>query len=249
MDLDRYVPQPLDFATVFNLRDLGGHTTTDGHRVRPGVLYRADGLFRLAGPDLERFAALNIRSVLDLRRPDELATDGRVPELPGLLYRNINLQAALWSTMEVAPPDMPEYLAARYAEMADEALATGAMAAALGFLVSSPGPTVFHCLAGKDRTGVIAALVLSMLDVPDEAIADDYAASQLAEERHLAWIAEARPGLPRLTPDRNAAPAEAMLTFLSGLRSRYGSVAGYVERTGLDGTFRDELHARLLGDG
>lgn len=246
MDIDRYVPQPLDFSTVFNLRDLGGHAGADGRRLRRGVLYRADGLFRLAGDDLDRFAALNIRSVLDLRRPDELATDGRIPELPGLVYRNINLQATLWSTLEVAPADMPEYLAARYAEMADEALESGTMAAALRFLISSPGPTVFHCLAGKDRTGVIAALVLAMLDVPDEAIANDYAVSQRADERHLAWLAEARPDLPAISPYRNAAPAEAMLRFLTGLRDRYGSVPGYVERLGLDGGFRDELRARLL---
>lgn len=245
MGLDRYVPRPLDFSTVFNL---GGHATADGRRVRPGVLYRADGLFRLAGDDLGRFAALKIRSVLDLRRPDELASDGRVPELPGLLYRNVNLQRDGWTSVAVEQADMPAFLAERYAEMADEALESGAMAAALGFLVSSPGPTVFHCLAGKDRTGVMAALVLSLLGVPDEAVADDYAASRQADNRHLAWLAETRPDLPMPAPDRDASPPEAMLAFLAGLRERYGSVAGYVERTGLDGTFRDGLRARLLGD-
>ena len=249
MDLDRYVPRTLDFSTVFNLRDLGGHATTDGHRVRTGVLYRADALFRLAGADLERFAALNIRGVLDLRRPDELASDGRVPELPGMLYHNVNLQQNNWTSAVVSADQMAGYLADRYTEMADEALASGAMAAALSFLVSSPGPTIFHCMAGKDRTGVVAALTLVLLGVPDETVAADYAASQWSEGRYLAWRAAARPDLPDLPAPGNSCPPEAILTFLDRLRAQYGSVAGYVERTGLDGEFRDELRGRLLGDG
>ena len=246
MDLDRYLPVRFDFDTVFNLRDLGGYAAADGRTVRPGVLFRADGLFRLSGEDVARFGELGVRAVLDLRRPDELAADGRCPDLPGLLYRNVNLQRAQWTSAQVSGEQMAGYLADRYTEMAAEGLESGAMGEALRFVATEPGPTVFHCLAGKDRTGVIAALVLSLLGVPDEAVAADYAASQYSEERYLAWKALTRPDLPAPVSAGYACPAGAMLAFLSRLRAEHGSAVAYTERAGLTGEHRAALRDRLL---
>jgi len=246
MDLDRCLPVRFDFDTVFNLRDLGGYATGDGRTVRSGVLFRADGLFRLAGEDVARFAELGVRAVLDLRRPDELVSDGRIPDLPDLVYRNVSLQQAPWTSMLVRPEDMPGYLADRYTEMADEALESGAMGEALRFLVTEPGPTVFHCMAGKDRTGVIAAVVLSLMGVADEVIAADYAASAYSEEKYLAWRALVRPDQPRPGSPRNPCPAEAMQTFLTRLRGTHGSVVAYAEQAGLTPVLRTALRDRLL---
>jgi protein-tyrosine phosphatase len=147
---------------------------------------------------------------------------------------------------------MAGYLAERYAEIADEGAAgTSPMGTVLRLIADeSAAPTVFHCVAGKDRTGVVAALVLALLGVSDETIAEDYAASQAAEDRYFAWRAANRPDLPpSASAGGNAAPRDAILTFLSGLRSRYGSVIDYVERAGLDRVHRAALRDRLLCPG
>ncbi|MEV0838854.1 tyrosine-protein phosphatase [Actinocatenispora sera] len=243
MDRDRYVP----FTTVFNFRDLGGYPAADGRRVRTGVLYRSDGLHRLVEADLGRFAALDVRRVVDLRRADEVANYGRIPESPGLDYHNVCLQTLAWTAAEVAPGELAGYLAQRYAEIADEAVG-GAMARVLRLIAEdTAGGTVFHCMAGKDRTGVVAAVVLSLLGVDDDTIAGDYAASRFSEQRYLAWRASVAPDSPRYMPSSgDPAPAETMLTFLAGLRSRYGSIAGYVDAAGFGPADRELLRARLL---
>src|ERR1044071_6002471 len=71
---DRFavVPEFVDFSRVFNFRDLGGYETTDGRAVRPGLLFRADNLGGLKEEDRERFAALGIRTIVDLRQPREI---------------------------------------------------------------------------------------------------------------------------------------------------------------------------------
>ncbi|GAA4215990.1 tyrosine-protein phosphatase [Actinocatenispora rupis] len=236
------------FSAVFNFRDLGGYEAADGRSVRSGLVYRADGLHRLTGADVDRFAGLRVRRVIDLRRADEVGTYGRVPEVPGLTYHNVCLQTTAWTATDVRPGAMAEYLAARYGEIADEAVG-GAMGTVLRLIADdTPGGTVFHCMAGKDRTGVVAAVLLALLDVPDETIAADYALSQAAEEQYFAWRASQRPDAPAPTGTGDAAPAEAILTFLAGLRTRYGSVAGYAERAGADRAVRAALRARLLVD-
>src|SRR2546423_1121693 len=88
--VERCVP----FSTVFNFRDLGGYHTVDSRTVRWGRMYRSDGLFRLAAGDLDSFARLGIRSVLDLRRPDELAADGRIAESLDLAYHHVNFHGS-----------------------------------------------------------------------------------------------------------------------------------------------------------
>src|SRR6266540_367612 len=80
MTVERAVP----FSTVFNFRDLGGYPAADGRRVRWARVYCSDGLWRLSADDFAEFASLGVRTVLDLRRPDELAADGRVAESLGL---------------------------------------------------------------------------------------------------------------------------------------------------------------------
>ncbi|BCJ36619.1 protein-tyrosine-phosphatase [Actinocatenispora thailandica] len=243
MDRDRYVP----FTTVFNFRDLGGYPTDEGRRVRSGVLYRSDGLHRLAETDFGRFAALGVRRVVDLRRTDEVANYGRVPDSPGLDYHNVCLQTQAWTAAEVAPGELAGYLTARYAEIADEAVG-GAMARVLRLIAEdTAGGTVFHCMAGKDRTGVVAAVVLSLLGVGDDTVADDYAASRFSEQRYLAWRATVAPDAPKYLPSTSdPAPAETMLAFLADLRSRYGSVTGYLDAAGFGPADRALLRTRLL---
>src|SRR5437763_15600649 len=76
----------MTFSTVFNFRDLGGLQNMDGRSVHYGRLYRSDSLHRLTEEAAQQLGALGVRTVLDLRRPTEIARDGRIPELPGMAY-------------------------------------------------------------------------------------------------------------------------------------------------------------------
>src|SRR5262245_25962247 len=107
MEQDRWVP----FATVFNFRDLGGYLTADGRAVRSGRLYRSDGLYRLAPDERDRFGALAVRTVVDLRRADELAAAGRLADTPGLTYHHVSLQTSAWTSAAVDASGMERYLA------------------------------------------------------------------------------------------------------------------------------------------
>jgi protein tyrosine/serine phosphatase len=247
------VQRIVEFSTVFNFRDLGGYPTTDGRAVRWGQLYRSDGLWRLSEDDVEGFAALGIRTVLDLRRPDELEVDGRVAASFGLDYHNVNFHADMWPDHELGPDEMPRYLADRYAEMADGGL-TGANAVgtALRLLTrDAAAPLVFHCAAGKDRTGVLAALTLSMLGVADDHIADDYALSAESERRYHEWR-RAVSGVEAVEAGHapawvlNPCPRQAMQLFLVELRERHGSIETYLARAGVTEADAEALRARLL---
>jgi len=236
------------FSTVFNFRDLGGYPAAGGRSVRWGRAYRSDGLWRLSEDDFEAFASIGVRTVLDLRRPDELAADGRVAESLGLDYHHVNFHADQWPPHDLGPEAMPRYLADRYAEMA---AGTAAVAASLHVLADAGrAPLVFHCAAGKDRTGVLAGLTLALLGVDDEVIADDYALTEESERRFHAW----RRSLPDAPVEdghlaawmQNPCPREAMLLFLKELRETYGSVQDYARAAGVPDTDLAALRAHLL---
>ena len=112
---------------------------------------------------------------------------------------------------------------------------------------------MFHCAAGKDRTGVVAAIVLDVLGVRDDDIATDYSLEPARDGPLPAWILETYPEAADAMSDQPqaflAAPAEAMHLFLAGLRERHGSVDDYVASLGVGRRARrgtgEPAHARL----
>ncbi|HEX5742028.1 MAG TPA: tyrosine-protein phosphatase [Pilimelia sp.] len=242
-------PRRLAFTRLFNFRDLGGYRTRDGRLTRWRRLFRSDSLHRLTADDDGAFAALGVRTVIDLRRPDEVTRDGRVPEHHRFVYHHIEPAHAPWES--VAAPDAddehPRWLADRYLDLAHDGRAGIARALAV---VADPtnAPVTVHCVAGKDRTGVLCAVTLALLDVPDEAVALDYALSAEATTDYRRWAAETGAALPDLPSAYFASPAEAMRLFLADLRRRYGSPAGYARQAGLGGAEIASLRAHLLGD-
>ncbi|TDC78947.1 tyrosine-protein phosphatase [Micromonospora sp. KC606] len=228
---------------MFNCRDVGGYPARDGRAVRWGRLYRSDTPHRLDGADLAAFAALGVRTVVDLRRPTEVERDGRVPHLDGMVYRHIHPEHVDWAENPYRPGnDLARYLAERYAGLADTGAAGLAEAVSL-IADAANAPVLVHCVAGKDRTGVVCALTLAALGVADADIAADYALSAEALDRFQTWYATVggRLGQPPLTT-----PAQAMTLFLTGLRQRYGSVEDYLRQAGLTGAQLVALRAHLL---
>lgn len=226
--MDRHIP----FASLANFRDLGGCRTADGHQVRPALLYRSDSLGKLTPgtPDWDRYLSLGIRTVIDLRYPWEIATWGRIPAHDSFTYHNLSIehrpynQAALGPEVEIGP-----YLAQRYMEVAEDGEKEIAQVLTLiAEAATTATPLAFHCASGKDRTGLIAALVLTLLDVPRQTVTEDFALTELAAPALLAdWRARNDGNSPNW-PGFGRAPAEVMDLFLNSLTDRYGSVDTYV---------------------
>ncbi|MBX6750467.1 MAG: tyrosine-protein phosphatase [Micromonosporaceae bacterium] len=232
---DRAIP----FSRVFNFRDLGGYPTIDGRTVAWRRLFRSDDLSRLTGDDAERFAGLGIRTVVDLRRPTEVAELGRVPSFAGVDYRHIHLVHQLWPPAEhTGPDDRVAFLIDRYREMAIEAR-EGIGEALRVIAEADAAPLVVHCIAGKDRTGIVAALTLYLLGVDEDAIIHDYTLSEPADASIRALLGKEPSRFP-------AAPAAVMHGFLSWLREHHGSVEAYVKSIGVTDDHITAMRAHLL---
>jgi protein-tyrosine phosphatase len=235
------------FANVHNFRDLGGYVTGDGRTVRWHRLYRADDLSRIVGDDQDRFCALGIRTVVDLRRPHEIEQIGRIPEIDGCSYHHVHLQHPQWPGVTFADtPARAAFVTERYLEMSEQA--AGGIAEALRIIADEANaPVVIHCIAGKDRTGVVSALTLSLLGVPDDDIAADYELSEAAEEANWRWLSggDADRQARRWT-DITVSPRQGMLDFLTELRRRHSSVEGYVASIGVTDKHLESMRSHLL---
>jgi hypothetical protein len=152
-------------------------------------------------------------------------------------YQHLPLLDHVWEReLPGAELDAVEYLAGRYLEMLDQG--AEAIVTALTTMADAERlPLVFHCSAGKDRTGVLAAIVLSVLGVSDDDIAADYALSRAAMRELTEWVRSERPeSFERMTAQPPAfldAPPLAMRRFLALARSRHGSLTDYVYGAGL----------------
>jgi protein tyrosine/serine phosphatase len=138
-------------------------------------------------------------------------------------------------------------LADRYFLLAE--FAKERVAAALGALAASDAPAVYHCAAGKDRTGVLSAVILGVLGVPDDTIVADYilsAESLEAIQQRLLQSEGYQSVLAALPPDTMHAEAETMIQLLGKIRSKYGSMRQYAEAAGVAFGTLSRLEERLL---
>jgi protein tyrosine/serine phosphatase len=237
----------VECANAFNVRDLGGYRTDDGRTVRWRRIFRADGLHRTRASD-GAIAELGWRTVIDLRTPAEAELG--MYEDDSVVVLHLPVLDETWDARELGVvDDQVAFLVERYLEMLDrggDALATAIAALATPERL----PAVFHCSAGKDRTGVLASLVLSVLGVPDEHIAADYHLSALAMDQLVTWLVEHRPELVDSMAQQPrhflACPPEAMLTFLDRLRSRFGSSESYLRGVGVERGTLTSLRELLL---
>jgi protein-tyrosine phosphatase len=226
----------LVFEGCFNFRDLGGYPTVDGRRTRWRRLFRADGLGRLTESDFAALASLGIVTVIDLRTILEADTQGRFPtDRDGVAYHPLPLTDTLPGEEETPDWDSASFVSERYLSMLAEGTAT--VTSALGLLADPLNqPAVFHCSVGKDRTGVLAALVLGFLGVPDEIIVDDYALSYASMLEILAHLLERYPDaaeiVERYRPVILSAEPASMAGFVAGVRAIYGSFEALVDTLG-----------------
>ncbi|QMU78803.1 tyrosine-protein phosphatase [Streptacidiphilus sp. PB12-B1b] len=234
------------FDRLHNFRDLGGYRTRDGRTLRWGRLYRSDSLGKLQGADWDRFLALGVRTVIDLRHPWEIEARGRVPEADGLTYLNLSIEHRPYDQSVIdSGVDPWRYLADRYAEVALDGAKE--IRQALEAIASDSAPLVFHCASGKDRTGLLAALVLGLLDVPDQDIIADFALTERATARLIADWQATHPTRTATWPGFDRAPADVMTHVLADLTTTYGSLHAYAtHHLAADPTLVPRLRTHLL---
>ena len=242
-------------ASVDNFRDVAGaapYPTVDGRQMRRGVFYRANVL-SFDAADQSVIDRLGIASVYDLRTPAEVARNA--DSLPaGATVRTLNV---LGAPDFVAPALDSAAAAVAFMEAQARGYVTGAaQRAAYGSLLTSlaegPGPQVFHSSAGKDRAGWIAALLLSIANVPLDVITQDYLLSNV----YLALSIKAQSNTLRAQAGDAVAAARAPLlsvqeSYLQAgfdqVQASYGTMASYLTRgLGVSQTTIDTLHNRLV---
>ncbi|MFD5179407.1 tyrosine-protein phosphatase [Nocardia sp. NPDC058379] len=234
----------LEIGTTYNLRDVGGYTVDGGGTTRWGRLFRSD-LPRLVPSEAEALRVLRLRTVLDLRDDDEYIT--RPSSFGGVEVQLVRRPLGLRALIDGLPVDDADPLGTLFCTAAQQ---LGRQIAAAIAELGRPGalPTLVHCAAGKDRTGIIIALTLGSIGVPDEQIAADFALSSTyltseffaAEARTTAGPREVyRPAL------RGSEPA-SILRLLDEVRNQDGTVRDYLLRHGATTTELDALRAALI---
>lgn len=230
----------LRFQGCFNFRDVGGYPAADGQRVRWRKLFRSDALENLSPLDRARIAELGLTTAIDLRAPAEMGERGSVSS------DGIAANACLTLSMnDMLPPREPlaglmeaAFVASRYHDMLRQGKET--MCEVLAILTDpSLYPVAIFCGDGRDRVGIVTAIVLGLLGVPDEVIVTEYMISREAMIRRWDRLSQEYPGVAddarRYGAATTAVMPEAMAGFLAVLRAEYGSFAGYADEIDMRG--------------
>lgn len=237
----------IDLEGCYNFRDLGGYPTADGRRLRWRRLFRSDGLQNLTLADVARLRdEIGLAHVVDLRSSKELRIEGRgALEREPMRFHHLPLFDGGFGGGQsaAAVPDLAEL----YFIMAE--FAREPVARVISTLARASGPAVFHCAAGKDRTGLISAVLLGLLGVPDEVVVADYAVTREGLEGFVEKLlgSESYQDVLELLPaDTLHSEPATMSTFLERIRERYGSMRGYVAAIGVEEADVARIGERLL---
>ena len=240
----------IELEGCFNCRDLGGYRTAEGRHFRTGLVFRSDGLQLLTPADLTKLRdEIGLASVIDLRSTLEVDESGL-----GLIVEQTTLyplplfpETGAHRSQALENFEMPSDMGELYYLML--VAAQKPIVEVVRLLADLDTPAVFHCAAGKDRTGVISALLLSLLGIPDETIILDYAFSRQNIDRINARLDSSGTyqklmhNLPEGAYDADPA---CMERFLARMRETYGSAEGWAETSGIDAATRARLADRLL---
>ena len=248
--INDYAERHYPFEGCFNFRDIGGYLNQDGQRVKKGLYFRTGRQDRMTHKDLLKLSELKISTQIDLRKPDEVLDQGRGPlEAMGAKYINIAV--------------IPEGGSDQLSRLVGDTGISGERY--LGYLGFGPTswlrlfgiladesnlPVVLHCTAGKDRTGVSTAFLLSILGVSRDLIEEDYLLTNLDTERQADYI-ERTVGYPD-GYDREkminiaGVPKDAMKDFLDGVETKWGSAMEYLEKIGITENQMEKIRHNFL---
>ena len=245
-----------------NFRDIAGWTTADGRRLKPRRIFRSGELSQLTAADLDILRRLGVAFVADLRSQKECELHrSRWPaDLKSELYEaditmDIRLDGQPIIDMikeDRAPGSVARTVSKSFPVIAD--LCGPALKMIVDRLADGVEPVVFHCTNGRDRTGVISAMLLYLLGAPREAIVTDFMTTneRIDVERVIANTIDtfrralgmelARESIEMVTLVR----AEYIDAMFDGFAARYGSAEGYLANFGISTALRDSLREKLL---
>lgn len=253
------VPPTPRLTSVNNFRDVAGaddptaYRTARGQKLRRGVVYRSCALGTPSALDRATLDSLGILTVVDLRTPDEITKNPDTPPT-GASDTNINVngtQSVAYPTLET-PEQAIAYMQSSYATFVSDGGIRSRLAEVLRGLVDTPGRHLYHCSGGKDRTGWVTTILLSIVGVPQSVINQDYlltnvyaqATIQSAYQQTLAALGEdaANIAYPIMVADLRYLDAA-----LNEVAARFGSMARYIsDGLGLNAATQSRLRALLL---
>lgn len=250
----------LPFSGVKNFRDLGGYQTVDGRTIRWRVLYRSDSLHKLTATDLKKLAGLSLDRIIDFRAEHELAKEpDRLPinTGPRAVYVPIlDSSTEIWrdSREQFVKDNLQNIDPAKYMIRTNIELATRFTTQMQKFIselmLTNGHPVLFHCAAGKDRTGFAAAILLRMLGVPQDVVMEDY----LLSNRYYLASYKRELVLLQLMKGKNFAAVvkgflEVRPAYLSAafeaIDNQHGSFENYI-RVGLGLIEKDIEHLKMF---
>jgi protein-tyrosine phosphatase len=248
----------IEFESIFNFRDLGGYNGKDGRKVAWRRLFRSGELHHMSGSDATIFAdEIKIKSVIDLR-DSESGENLETGEVKNLAVQHYSVPLIVISGGNKEYDDEKETRIFKdftnCGEIYRYRLNTSGfgqqIVQVLDIIADSDNlPLVFHCSAGKDRSGLIAAMVLGILGVDDRDIIEDYTQTGLHMEKIIdRWKNETvfTEVLSNLEPYQLEAVPESMETILSGINRDHGSIRQYLLANGAEESLFDRLEEALL---
>lgn len=261
-------PNWIEFDGLVNLRDVGGTPTVDGGTITPGRLLRSDNLQDLSAADLERLAAFDVTDVVDLRSDYEVAQEGPGPLAATEVAVHQHSMFREWRAgvgedkPDVRPEVLPEealpWVDLEPSVQLENAVASiyfsyltdrpDSVVAALRVIADASGAVLVHCAAGKDRTGMIVALALSLVGAERDAVVADYAASSERMEAILARLLSTRTYADNLSGrpmSLHLTHPETMVAFLEHVDAAYGGVEPLLESLGWTAEDTERLRAKL----
>lgn len=247
----------LILSAPVNLRDLGG-IAIDGGVLRTGLAIRTDDLAYVTAEVADELLAGGLTAIIDLRSPLEVAVTGRGPlgEHP-VAYHHLPLIADVGASIDRDHPALThEAMGLMYLRMVEGAAPQ--LVTALNVIAHTPGATAFHCAAGRDRTGVLAAMLLLALGAADDDIVHDYARTG---ENMVAIMARTAPVMGAMwkalgfdvdARDASSALLEgsmdvSMRNLLDTLRAQHGDPLTPLRMAGLSDATIARLRERALG--
>lgn len=227
-----YAEKTYNFPSMLNIRDLGGHKSKFG-LTKYGTLIRSDAPYKLSQSEIDEFMKLGVTTVIDFRSKPEIERKPCVlAKLKNIDYYNIPMYGG-----DVMPAS-EELVAPGYFKMIEDKETIHKI---MHVIAGSKGNVLYHCSAGKDRTGVISALLLSLVGVSPKEIAEDYFVSWGNIKQLIEELLEKNPDMKMLENRK-----EYIEDFLKMLSNKYGTVDEYLAKIGLNSEEIDIIRKKLI---
>jgi protein-tyrosine phosphatase len=241
----------LQWEDCLNVRDVGGYPTQDGRQTRLGALVRADSLYRLTGAGRAALLDYGVRTIVDLRFREEIERQPNPFAQPvvgngNITYLNLPAVAGTDTDFEAAM-NGAQSMQARYCLALDYGRERTAKISTA--IAEAPeGGVLVHCHVGRDRTGRLVAVLLALVGVRRETIAEDYALSDVYLQPLYDELmkSEADPGARQALARQIAEAPAMMLNVLSYLETKYGGAEGYLQEGGMAKGNLERLKSRLV---